>query len=386
VDALDWINQTTTPFLACVSFNPPHGPFTVPPSSLLSQATLSGKTSAHNIYCVPSHGAEGLALRPDAEGMAITTETSRSTYTGNGVTTDFDTGFRFLANNEVVVKTVTSPSTTQVTLVEGVGYTLVGATLDAGGTVTMLSVPSASVTLIIERTVPFEQNTSFRTQGQFNPAVHEDAMDEIVFQTQQLDRRVSDVEDGSLTGDFTAGSGLSMSGTTLNVGAGAGIQANTDTVEVLFGAASGTAYAGGAYDGIANTAARSDHGHDVSIGGVNALVAGGAGDPGTGSGLSLASHVHAVPVGAPVAVTAAAGDTGASGDFSDASHRHQVSTDVAVAVTDSTNGAGSADTLSRSDHTHSHGTRGGGTLHAEATSGTAGFMSAADKLKLSTHR
>lgn len=46
------------------------------------------------------------------------------------------------------------------------------------------------------------------------------------------------------------------------------------------------------------------------------------------------------------------------------------------------NAPGSATTGARSDHVHAHGNQPGGALHAVATTGTAGFMSAADKLKL----
>lgn len=46
------------------------------------------------------------------------------------------------------------------------------------------------------------------------------------------------------------------------------------------------------------------------------------------------------------------------------------------------NADGSATTLARSDHVHAHGDQAGGSLHSAATTGTAGFMSAADKTKL----
>jgi hypothetical protein len=38
--------------------------------------------------------------------------------------------------------------------------------------------------------------------------------------------------------------------------------------------------------------------------------------------------------------------------------------------------------IPRADHVHAHGNRGGGTLHSTATSSTAGFMSAEDKMKM----
>lgn len=43
---------------------------------------------------------------------------------------------------------------------------------------------------------------------------------------------------------------------------------------------------------------------------------------------------------------------------------------------------GTSNLSSPSDHVHAHGDQGGGSLHAAATTGTAGFMSAADKTKL----
>ena len=59
-----------------------------------------------------------------------------------------------------------------------------------------------------------------------------------------------------------------------------------------------------------------------------------------------------------------------------------VPTATAVELTDSTNAEGSGNELARASHTHAHGTRGGGTLHAAATTSVAGFMAAADKTKV----
>lgn len=48
----------------------------------------------------------------------------------------------------------------------------------------------------------------------------------------------------------------------------------------------------------------------------------------------------------------------------------------------STNQEGVADLAARSDHVHAHGDQGGGSLHDEATTLSAGFMSPTDKSKL----
>ena len=57
-------------------------------------------------------------------------------------------------------------------------------------------------------------------------------------------------------------------------------------------------------------------------------------------------------------------------------------TAVAVAISDSSNSEGGSSFFARSDHVHSHGSRGGGTLHALATISEAGFLSASDKTLL----
>lgn len=86
---------------------------------------------------------------------------------------------------------------------------------------------------------------------------------------------------------------------------------------------------------------------------------------------------------APVDVTKAAAVVGIAVSAARSDHKHDITTAVAVDVTDSTNAEGVATTLARSDHTHAHGARGGDTLHAVAiASGAAGFMSGADKAKL----
>lgn len=84
----------------------------------------------------------------------------------------------------------------------------------------------------------------------------------------------------------------------------------------------------------------------------------------------------------PVDVTKAAASAGASSEAARQDHKHDISTAAAVELTDSTNAEGAATSLARSNHTHAHGNRGGGSLHANATTSVAGFMSAADKVKL----
>lgn len=316
--------------------------------------------------------------------MAISTEASRTTYTCNGVTTVFSTGFYFLDETEVTVK-YAEAGDAETVLTLGVDYTVtMPASVGAAGSITMISVTSTGAALTIQRDVPYTQETSFRTQGTFSREVHEDAMDEVVFQTQQLSRRISDLESAGAPGSVVAGTGLFFSGDTLHVGIGDGLIGTADDVSVsLTNSPSPAVGSGAASPGASTEVARQDHVHallmDVAPA---ALVAGAAAALGASTKAARADHTHLTTVGAPVAVDAGANATGATGQFSDAGHKHTVSTAAAVELTDSTNAEGTDATLTRSDHTHAHGNRGGGSLHAVATTSAAGFLSAADKTKL----
>lgn len=319
--------------------------------------------------------------------MAVTSETSSVEYVTNGVTTVFPTGYRFLKSSELKVR-YTPTAGVETLLAEGVGYTVAGEGLDAGGTVTTLAALAAGK-LVIERTVPLTQTTAFRTQGTFRPEVHEDAFDEAVFRDQQLERRVKALESAGAAGDVVAGDGLTSSGLapmTLAVGAGDGILVTADAVSVDFAAGAPAIIGAGAGSaGLGLDAARGDHAHQVATAAPVALVVGSAGGTGASGSLAKADHVHPIPqagAGDLAAVDAGAPSAGATGVFADGGHKHTVTVAAPVELTDTTTAIGGATSLACSNHQHAHGNRAGGTLHAVATAADAGFMSAVDKSKL----
>lgn len=322
--------------------------------------------------------------------MSVPIESSRTSYTGNGATTVFSSVWYFLEAAHVAVKHTPIATGVETVLTLGVHYTVtMPATVGGAGSITMLTPPAAGDSLVLERDVDIVQATSFRTQGSFSPAVHEDAMDSIVFAVQELARRTSDLESAGAPGSVVAGNGLSFSATTLHVGAGAGVQSNADTVEVLYGdAADLNKVANGlAVAGILDLAARADHTHAIENGAPADLVVGDTAAAGAAGGLAAADHTHGVPqagAGDLASLDAGAAAAGTSGLFADGGHKHTILTDTAVEISDSTTDDGVAAALARADHLHAHGNRGGGTLHAEATSSTAGFMPAADRAIVGT--
>jgi hypothetical protein len=319
--------------------------------------------------------------------VTVPSSTARVQYSGNGVTTAFSTVFYFLDDEDVLVVLKPSGGSDTVQTL-GVHYTLTKPTPGTGapGTVTMLAAPASGDSLFIQRNTPFHQDTSFRTQGDFSPPVHEDAMDKLEFQIQELDTRLGDVESAGAPGAVTAGNGLFSTGTSpmaLHVGSGNGLIVNADDVEVDFGDASTlvavVSSAGSPSAGVENRAARNDHGHVATTAAPSTLAVGQAQAQGTSTSLARADHQHAVPIGAPVQLDSGAAANGSAGEFSDSDHKHEIRSGDGATITDSTNSSGSGPGFTLEGHSHAHGSRGGGTLHAEATSSTAGFQSAAEK-------
>jgi len=122
--------------------------------------------------------------------MTVSSEVKRSDFAGNGSTTAFATGFRFLQNSDIkVIQTVDSTGVETVQ-VEITNYTLTGAGFDAGGTVTMLIAPPTGTTLTIKRDVPLTQGTDYIENDDFPAESHEEALDKLTMITQQIQEEV----------------------------------------------------------------------------------------------------------------------------------------------------------------------------------------------------
>lgn len=83
--------------------------------------------------------------------MSLSSTTSRQSYAGNGVTTAFSFPYYFLANADLVVKRKVNSTGVETLLVLNTDYTVTGAGVQAGGTVTTTAAPATGTTLIIYR-------------------------------------------------------------------------------------------------------------------------------------------------------------------------------------------------------------------------------------------
>lgn len=122
--------------------------------------------------------------------MTLSTTTSRIQYTGNAATTAFAFPYRFLANGDLTV-TITTPAGATTTQVLGTDYTVVGAGLDAGGTVTMTVAPASGELLTIRRVLDLTQEVDYQSGDPFPAETHEQALDRLTMITQQLDEALT---------------------------------------------------------------------------------------------------------------------------------------------------------------------------------------------------
>lgn len=117
--------------------------------------------------------------------MTVLTNKNRDDYTGNGSVSSYPYTFKIFSDTDLEVYRIdTDGNDTLLTL--NVDYTVTGAGDAAGGTVELTVVLPLNYELAIVRVLPVTQETSFRNQGPFYPARHEDAYDKLTMILQQL--------------------------------------------------------------------------------------------------------------------------------------------------------------------------------------------------------
>lgn len=119
--------------------------------------------------------------------MALPTSTSSVSYAGNGSTlTLYPVPFVFFLPTDLSVYKVVSGVSTQ--LVNGSDYTVTGGGFGSTGNISTTVAYPSTTTIIINRAVPYVQATSLTTGDEFPAVSMEQALDNVVMQTQQLSR------------------------------------------------------------------------------------------------------------------------------------------------------------------------------------------------------
>ena len=118
--------------------------------------------------------------------MTVSSSTARASYSGNGSTTLFAVPFYFLANSHLLV-VLRSSSGAETTQVLGTNYTVTGAGVLAGGSITMTAAPASSTTLVISRNVPLTQETDLQPNDRLPAETLEQSLDKLTMIAQQFD-------------------------------------------------------------------------------------------------------------------------------------------------------------------------------------------------------
>jgi hypothetical protein len=178
--------------------------------------------------------------------MAVSSETYKNIYTGDGSTTDFDYNFRILqaADLKVIKYTISGGSTETLTLSSD--YNVYDVGVASGGYISLDTAPSSDYKIIIMRDADYTQETDFVENDPFLADTIEDTLDKLTMLTQQLleqvDRSVlqdesvsSQVTFPSLSSGFLYSDGSSLSFETTGgevLAAGTGIDITDDQISV----------------------------------------------------------------------------------------------------------------------------------------------------------
>lgn len=118
--------------------------------------------------------------------MTVVNENYRNDYAGNGTTVEFAVTFKFLINSDVKAVLYNDVTEVETELTETTHYTLAGAGVATGGTLTMVTAPTSNETLTFVRDLSFLQGTDYIEHGTFPAESHEEALDRLTMIAQQL--------------------------------------------------------------------------------------------------------------------------------------------------------------------------------------------------------
>ena len=124
--------------------------------------------------------------------MTKSTTTILNSYSGNGSTTAFAYTFPINTTSEITV-IERSATGTETVKSEGTGSTNYGIADNgaSGGTITMVTAPASGTTLLIRRNTSFTQETDYVANDPFPAETHEDALDKLQMQNQELEEELN---------------------------------------------------------------------------------------------------------------------------------------------------------------------------------------------------
>ena len=123
--------------------------------------------------------------------MALETVINRKEYAGNGIVTAFSFPYYFLDDGDLVVIITNDTTAVETLQVITTDYTVSGAGVDAGGTVTMVTAPASGETLIIFRDPAITQGLDLRENDALPAENVEEAFDRAAMVSQRLEEQLA---------------------------------------------------------------------------------------------------------------------------------------------------------------------------------------------------
>ena len=131
--------------------------------------------------------------------MSVSSTSFLTTYTGDGVTVAFPTGFPFMENGHLVVTRITLADGARTVLALGSQYTVTGASLSAGGTVTTMGAGSpltSAYELEISRATTIVQPADFVANDGQDAETVEDGFDRLTMICQEISGQIAAIVGG----------------------------------------------------------------------------------------------------------------------------------------------------------------------------------------------
>lgn len=117
--------------------------------------------------------------------MTVSTQESIIRYKGNDDTTVYQIPFRWLEDTDIIIQKQDAAGNVEL-LTYLTDYTLTGETEEHGGYVTFVAPFLTTDTIVIQRVVPYTQETDYEENEIFPADSHEAALDKLTMEVQQL--------------------------------------------------------------------------------------------------------------------------------------------------------------------------------------------------------
>ena len=125
--------------------------------------------------------------------MTVSTTQIKNSYSGDGSNKSFAYTFKIFEATECTVIVRTNATGTESVRSIGSGstnYAITGAGNETGGTVTFVTAPLATETVVLRRTSPLTQTTDYVENSAFAAESHEDALDKLTHLVQEVQEEV----------------------------------------------------------------------------------------------------------------------------------------------------------------------------------------------------